>query len=94
MMNLKIQIYSLIFSFVFGIVFYFLLDLFNRYNNRNKLGFRIIFSLFFAFLNSLGYFYGLIYINNGYLHVYFLLSILVGYLFIYFCLHIKRNSKM
>ncbi len=82
-MILKIQIYSLVYSFLFGIIFYFLLDIFNRYNS-NKIVVKIITSLLFIFITSIIYFVGLIYVNNGYLHIYFLLSILVGYLFIYF----------
>ena len=90
-MILKLQIYSLIFSFGFGIIFYFLLDVFNKYNNKNKLIFKIICSFIFVFGSSLLYFLGLLYINNGYLHIYFLLTILVGYLFVYLCLHKKRK---
>ena len=80
-MRLNIQIYSLIYSFFFGIVFYFLLDLFNKMNIKFVL--KAIVSFFFIITLSILYFLGLLYINNGYLHVYFFLSIMVGYGLIY-----------
>jgi len=83
-MRLELQIYSILYSSSFGIIFYFLLDLFNKYTNKIKYILKIIISLFFVFCFSLIYFIGLLYINNGYLHFYFLVSILVGYLFAYF----------
>ena len=91
-MILKLQLYSLIYSFLFGIVFYFLLDVFNKYNSK-KIIIKIITSLLFVFTNSIIYFVGLIYINNGYLHIYFLLSILVGYLFMYFFIKLWFTYK-
>ena len=82
-MILKVQLYSFIYSFIFGIVFYFLLDIFNKYKSK-KVIVEVFLSVIFVFTTSLVYFWGLVYINNGYLHIYFLISILVGYLFIYF----------
>lgn len=82
-MELSIQIYSLLYSFFFGIIFYFLLDIFNKYCNKCKLLFKIILSFLFVILNSSLYFLGLMYINNGYLHIYFLIFIMVGYIVVY-----------
>ena len=95
-MNLNVQLNSLIFSFLFGMFFYFLLDLFNRINYKSKLVFKIIFSFFFVFIITLLYFIILLYVNNGFLHVYFLISVLVGYLFVYFLIGFwftHRNKK-
>ena len=92
-MDLNIQIQSLLFSFLYGCVFYFLLDIFNKFNNNKKIILKIVLSLLFVFLMSLLYFLGLIYINNGYLHIYFLLSIVVGYLFVYFSLLFTHKKK-
>lgn len=98
-MQLNIQINSLIFSFIFGIFFYFLLDIFNKITSKCKLWLRIIVSFCFVLIISLVYFLGLLYINNGYLHIYFLISIAVGYIFVYAFktfrfTHKKENSKM
>ena len=83
-MDLKIQIYSLFYSFFFGIILYFLLNLFNKYTVRKNVFLKIILSFLFVIVLSLIYFIGLLYINNGCLHVYFFVFILVGYLIVYF----------
>ena len=83
-MKLNIQLYSLGFSFLYGGIFYFLLDLFNNFNKKNKIILSILSSLIFVIFCSLSYFICLLYINKGYLHVYFLVFILVGYLFVSF----------
>ena len=83
-MKLNIQIYSIIFSLLFGVIFYFLLDFFNKIKFGKNIFFKIIASLLFVFIIAFLYFIGLLYINNGYVHIYFLISILVGYMFVYF----------
>lgn len=83
-MGLGIQIKSLIFSFIFGCIFYFLLDLFNRFSKKLKIVLKIFVSLIFVLLVSSVYFIVLLYVNNGVVHIYFLLSIMVGYLCVYF----------
>lgn len=85
-MSLGIQIKSFIYSFVFGVGFYFLLDLFNKFTINKKIIFKIIYSFFFVTIIALVYFYLLLFINNGYVHIYFLVSILVGYMSISFIL--------
>ena len=84
-MKLNIQIFSLLFSFVYGIVFYFYLELVNMINNKCNKVFKYIFSFLLIIFVALLYFIGLLYINNGYLHYYFLLSIMVGYILMAFC---------
>ncbi len=76
-MELKLQIFSLIFSFIFGYLFYFTIYFLD--NIKIKL-LKYILSLFIILVMSLLYFWGLLYINNGYLHVYFLFMIIIGYL--------------
>lgn len=80
-MELKLQIYSLIYSLVFGFCFYYILDIFNKYIVDIKLTLKIILSILFVIIISIIYFMGLLYLNYGYLHMYFLLTILVGYIF-------------
>lgn len=82
-MKLNIQIYSFLYSFLFGIGFYFLLDIFNKLIVKLNIVLRIILSFLFIMILASLYFLGLLYINNGVLHIYFLLSILVGYIFVY-----------
>ena len=83
-MDLLIQIYSLFFSFVFGLLLYTIIFLANRliikYETIKKF---LIFLI--ILLSFLLYYLVLLYINNGYLHVYFLVVIGLGsYFSMYF----------
>jgi len=92
-MILKIQIYSLLFSFSFGILIYFILELIHNFIYNKKIVFRIIFSLIFALVISVIYFGCLLKINNGILHEYFFLMMLLGYTvakFVYVKLFVKK----
>ena len=91
-MSLNIQIYSFIFSFVFGIFFYIVLGLFSKFIYSKKLFIKVISSLAFSIGLSLLYFYVLLKINNGYLHLYFFLLILLGY-FVSHSLSVKFLKK-
>lgn len=82
-MDLKIQIYSFLYSFMFGVIFYFGLDIFNKLINRCNIYLTAFFSFVFILLCSCIYFTFLLFINNGVVHIYFLISILVGYIFVY-----------
>ena len=82
-MDLNVQIYFFVYSFIFGCIFYFLLDLFSKVCCKFKKIIKAIFSFVFILLISVLYFIGLLFINNGVVHIYFLLFILVGYIFVY-----------
>ena len=76
-MNLKLQIYSFVFSFLFGII----LSVFTNLNygllfNKNK-KIKILGNFLFLFDFSLIYFLGIKLINNGILHIYFLLLLIL-----------------
>ena len=79
-MELKIQIYSLIVSFLYGILFFIMLDLNSRYIYASYIYIKIIISFLFILDMSLLYFIILLYINNGYIHFYFFLCIIIGYI--------------
>lgn len=92
-MILKVQIISLIFSFVFGIFIYFILELMNDFIYNRKIYLKILISLLFSFIMSLVYFLLMLYINNAILHNYFFLMIIIGYLlakFVYINLFVKK----
>ena len=78
-MILKIQIFSLLYSFFYGVLFFFLLEINYKLIYESKIVYRIIFSLLFVVLMSLLYFLGLVKINHGIVHVYFYLSLFTGY---------------
>ena len=92
-MILKIQIFSLLFSFAFGIFVYFILELMHRFIYNNKISVKLFFSLLFSLFISIIYFLLLLRINNGVLHSYFFLMILLGYIvanFVYIKLFVKK----
>lgn len=94
-MSLNIQIYSLLFSFLYGIILYILLEINYRFLFEGKIIYRVIISFLFVMVLSLVYFLVLLKINNGVLHLYFFLSMFTGYLLsfvIYKKLIVKRKK--
>lgn len=91
-MILKIQIFSLIYSFIYGIILFILLEINYKFLYESKMVYRIIVSFLFVMLVSLFYFYGLMKINNGILHIYFFIAEFTGYL-LSFVIYRKINCK-
>ena len=81
-MILKVQILSLLYSFIYGLVFYYLMKLnkTNLYNNK----FSFFIDLLFVVDNVLLYFLILKKINAGIFHIYFSVMIILGYLLGYY----------
>lgn len=80
-MNLKIQIFSLLFSFFFGVFFSFLVNInYKLLFCRSRL-FQYILTFVFIIDNALFYFYLLMIINNGVIHNYFYIMVIVGFYF-------------
>lgn len=92
-MILKLQVLSLLYSFFFGMVFFILLELNSKFLYEGRMVYRIIVSFLFVIFISLLYFFGLIKINDGVVHVYFFLSLFTGYL-LSFVIYRKINCKM
>lgn len=91
-MILKIQILSLLFSFGYGNLIFWLLELNYKLLYNEKIVYRIITSFLFVIFISLFYFVGLLKINNGILHIYFFLALLTGYM-LSFVIYRKINCK-
>jgi len=81
-MILRIQIYSLVFSFLFGIYFSYILSKLKRFVYHRKIIIKIIFSLTLVIINSFIFFIGLNKINNGILHPYIFITLVLGFYFI------------
>ena len=79
-MVLILQIYSIVYSFCYGIFLFFLLEINYRLIYNENIVIKFIFTFFFAVFNTLLYFIGLKRINNGIVHMYFLFIILLGYI--------------
>lgn len=80
-MALRIQIISLLFSFVFGIFFSICTNLNYRYLFTKKLVFKIIITGVYIMDCSLLYFLIMRKINQGIINYYFILFVGLGYLF-------------
>jgi hypothetical protein len=80
MISIDLQIKSLIFSFVFGILFALIFDVNQKliYEKNNWYRWLVSFSLVFIF--TMGYFLILKYLNGGVLHLYFIFMIVLGIL--------------
>ena len=79
MIPLDIQIKSIVFSFLYGVFFSFLLNLNYKFIYYSKGITKVLINIFFVVDNVLLYFIILRYINNGIVHFYFLLSLVIGY---------------
>lgn len=80
MIPLDIQIKSIIYSFIYGIFFSFLLNLNYKFIFYSKGIIKITINFLFILDNTLLYFIILRYINNGILHYYFIISLFLGFL--------------
>ena len=89
-MVLNLQIYSLIFSFLYGIFLYYILKVDKKILLINNLVLKIIINLILIIIISILYFIILLYINNAYIHFYLYLSIILGYILCY--IFEKRSS--
>ena len=79
-MNLEIQIQSLIYSFVYGLFFSYLLNLNYRILFMSRRLIQIFANFFFILDNVFLYFILLRYINQGIFHTYFFLLLVLGFI--------------
>jgi hypothetical protein len=87
-MDLKIQIFSLIFSFIYGIFLFIMFKFEYKCIFLLRKRYQIIFNFIYCIVFSLLYFFLLLFINNGCLHLYFLLLIVFGFLLSY---HVSKK---
>ena len=78
-MNLKIQVFSFVFSFFYGILFSFLMNLHYQYLFHKCKVFKVVFTLLFLLDMALLYFLLLRIINGGIIHIYFYLLLFLGF---------------
>lgn len=93
MINLKIQIISLLYSFLFGFAFSLFL-FFNKKIIYNKYTIIKLFGTFSIItISSIIYFYGLQMIDNSFFHSYHLIMIIFGFILNRFILKIVKIKK-
>lgn len=88
-MTLKIQIISLIVSFLYGIFFSILLNINYKVIYNNNKFIKIIGTLLFVIFNSLLYFLILLKVNNGIVHIYCIFALIFGFT-LYNCFFSKK----
>jgi len=81
-MNLIIQIQTLVFSFVYGMFFQYTVCLNYKYLVKSNTYVKILVNFLFVIDHVLLYFFLLLKINNGILHLYFFISFLLGIVFL------------
>ena len=80
-MALSIQLKVLITSFVYGILFAYVLKIQYKLLFNGKLWYKILVNFLFVMDNCLLYFIILKTINNGMFHLYFFFLLILGFLF-------------
>ena len=83
-MSLQTQLTLIITSFFFGIFFEMLFTICHKLIYYKKKHIKFIFTFIFTLLAAMLYFYLLLKINNGTIHIYGLLFIIIGMVFFYF----------
>lgn len=80
-MSLKTQVFSLLFSFLFGVFFSICTNLNYKYLFTKKFPIKVLITGIYIIDFSLLYFLIMMHINQGIIHYYFLLFIGIGYIF-------------
>lgn len=79
-MSLNIQISTLLFSFIFGVCFAFLVHVNYRFIYHSNKLIQVLFTFAFVLLSTLIYFIILEKMNYGTLHIYYFIMIILGFL--------------
>ena len=80
MIELGIQIKLIVFSFIFGFAFSFILDIFNNLIKKYSKIFEIVFSFILICFMTFIYFIGIEKIGDGIFHIYSIIVIIIGFL--------------
>ena len=79
-MNNTLQIITFIFSFVFGVIYFYLVKLNYYINNKNKGFIKYLNNCVFTLDIVLLYVIINYKINDGYFHIYFIIILVLGYI--------------
>ena len=93
MIDLSLQFKLIIFSFIFGFLFSFSLECFNKLIKRYSTFIENILSFLFVLFMTFIYFIGIEKIGNAIFHIYSILSIIVGFLCYEFIIKIIANNN-
>ncbi len=90
MINLNVQISIIIFSYIYGLLFYYLLYLCRDYINYKNYIFKIINTITFFLTMTFVYFIGIEIVCDGILHIYSLIIVILAGLIEHFVAKIKK----
>lgn len=79
MMNLKIQIITIIFSIIFGFLFSLLINILKKWLFKINKILQLFISLLITIVMAFVYFYVLLKLNNAIIHPYFIFAFIFGY---------------
>jgi len=79
-MNLELQILSLLFSFIYGIIISYIYNLNYNFIYKTSLLYKIVINILFCINAGLIYFLLIKVINYGVIHIYFVFAFLAGFL--------------
>lgn len=92
-MDIKLQLITFLFSFVFGFLFYYLsLINYRLINNKKRITKLILCTIFVTDMDFI-YLFFLYRINNGIFHIYFFITIVGGYYVGYKCLDFVKGIR-
>lgn len=80
MISLKIQVYTILFSFLYGVFFSLLIDLNYKFIHSKKKITKYLSSILIIIISVIIYFIGIMKISYGVFHFYSVLCILMGYI--------------
>ena len=78
-MDISLQLLSFIFSFSYGIIISYLVNLFYNFIYKTRFIYKVFINILFVINISLVYFLLIKVINNGVIHIYLILTLLLGY---------------
>lgn len=93
MIPLKIQVYTIIFSFLFGMFFFFLINLNYKFIYSKNKFIKIFSTMLIIVISVIIYFIGIMKISYGVFHIYSLLCILVSYVVLSYLTSIAKNKR-
>ncbi len=87
MIPLSVQIPSLLISFIYGIIIYYIINFLYSFICSKKVVLRFTLSFLLILFLGLIYFLILLRVNNGIIHIYFYLLLLGGYITVFILKH-------
>ena len=93
MIDLTLQFKLIIFSFIFGFMFSFFLEEFNKIIKKHSIVIELLLSFIFIVIMTFIYFIGIQKIGNAIFHIYSILRIIVGFVVYDIIIKIIANNN-